>query len=160
MNQGYFSYPMPVNEPVLNYAPGSAERANLKAVLTELKNQVIDIPMYIGNKEVRTNDKRSIHPPHETAHLLGHFSAGNEKHVTLAIEAALQAKEAWENMNWESRAAIFLKAADLLTTKYRPYINGCTMLGQSKNAYQAEIDAACEFIDFLRFNVHYLKEIS
>ncbi len=159
MNQGYFSYPMPVNEPVLNYAPGSAERANLKAVLTELKNQVIDIPMYIGNKEVRTNDKRSIHPPHETAHVLGHFSAGNEKHVDLAIEAALGAKEAWENMNWESRAAIFLKAADLLATKYRPYINGCTMLGQSKNVYQAEIDAACEFIDFLRFNVHYLCEI-
>lgn len=159
MNQGYFSYPMPVNEPVLSYAPGSAERAIQKAALLELKNQVIDVPMYIGNKEVRTNNKVAIHPPHETAHVLGHFHAGNEKHVHLAIEAALEAKEAWENMNWESRAAIFLKAADLLATKYRPYINGTTMLGQSKNVYQAEIDAACEFIDFLRFNVHFLSEI-
>ncbi len=159
MNLGYFNYPMPVNEPVLNYAAGSAEKANLKAALADLKNQSIDVPMYIGNKEVRTNEKVAIHPPHETAHILGHFNAGTEKHVHLAIEAALGAKEAWENMNWESRAAIFLKAADLLATKYRPYINGTTMLGQSKNVYQAEIDAACEFIDFLRFNVHFLSEI-
>ncbi len=159
MNLGYFNYPMPVNEPVLNYAAGSAEKANLKAALADLKNQSIDIPMYIGNKEVTTNEKVAIHPPHETAHILGHFNAGSEKHVHQAIEAALAAKEAWENMNWESRAAIFLKAADLLATKYRPYINGTTMLGQSKNAYQAEIDAACEFIDFLRFNVHFLGEI-
>jgi 1-pyrroline-5-carboxylate dehydrogenase len=159
MSQGYFSYPMPVNEPVLNYAPGSVERANQKAALLDLKSQTIDIPMYIGGKEIRTNEKVAIHPPHETAHLLGHFSAGNEKHVQLAIEAALEAKEAWENMSWENRAAIFLKAADLLATKYRSYITGTTMLGQSKNAYQAEIDAACELIDFLRFNVHYLSEI-
>ena len=159
MNLGYFNYPLPVNEPVLNYAPGTAERTRLKEVLTELKSTQVDVPMYIGNKEVRTNNKVAMHPPHELAHTLGYFHAGEEKHVHLAIEAALAAKESWVNMSWESRANIFLRAADLLATKYRPYINGTTMLGQSKNAYQAEIDAACELIDFLRFNVHFLSTI-
>jgi 1-pyrroline-5-carboxylate dehydrogenase len=159
MNLGYFNYLMPVNEPVLSYAPGSAEKKRLKEVLEELKNTITDVPMYIGNKEVRTNNKIAIHPPHETSHTLGHFHAGEEKHVHLAIEAALAAKESWANMSWEGRAGIFLRAADLLATKYRPYINGCTMLGQSKNAFQAEIDAACELIDFLRFNVHFLSDI-
>ncbi len=159
MNFGYFSYPTPINEPVLNYAPNSAEKINLKKALAELKSQEIDIPMYIGNKEVRTNKKVAIHPPHETKHTLGYFSAGDESHVKQAIDAALAAKSSWENMSWENRAAIFLKAADLLATKYRGYINAATMLGQSKNAYQAEIDASCELIDFLRFNVHFLSEI-
>jgi 1-pyrroline-5-carboxylate dehydrogenase len=159
MNLGYFNYPMPVNEPVLSYAPGSAEKKKLKEVLAELKDTEVDVPMYIGNKEVRTNNKVAIHPPHEIAHTLGYFHAGEEKHVHLAIEAALAAKESWANMSWEGRAGIFLRAADLLATKYRPYINGCTMLGQSKNAFQAEIDAACELIDFLRFNVHFLSDI-
>jgi 1-pyrroline-5-carboxylate dehydrogenase len=159
MNLGYFNYPMPVNEPVLNYAPGSAERTRLKEVLAELKSTEVDVPMYIGNKEVRTNKKVAMHPPHEIAHTLGYFHAGEEKHVHLAIEAALAAKESWANMSWESRANIFLRAADLIATKYRPYMNGTTMLGQSKNAYQAEIDAACELIDFLRFNVHFLSDI-
>ncbi|HNF30698.1 MAG TPA: L-glutamate gamma-semialdehyde dehydrogenase, partial [Chitinophagaceae bacterium] len=156
---GTFSYPMPVNEPVLNYAPNSAEKIKLKATLAELKNTEIDVPMYIGNKEVRTNRKVAIRPPHEIKHILGYFHAGEEKHVHQAIEAALAAKESWANMQWETRAAIFLKAADLIATKYRSYINGTTMLGQSKNAYQAEIDSACELIDFLRFNVHFLSEI-
>ena len=159
MNYGYFNYPMPQNEPVLNYAPGSPERKKLQATLAELKKDEVDIPMYIGGKEVRTNKKHAIHPPHELSHTLGYFHAGDEKHANQAIEAALAAKESWSNTSWESRAAIFLKAADLLATKYRSYINGTTMLGQSKNAYQAEIDAACEFIDFLRFNVHFLSEI-
>ena len=159
MSIGTFSYPMPVNEPILNYAPGSAEKKRLKEVLAELKSSEIDVPMYIGGKEVRTGKKVSMHPPHETKHTLGYFHAGEEKHVQQAIEAALAAKESWENMSWENRAGIFLKAADLLATKYRPYINGTTMLGQSKNAFQAEIDAACELIDFLRFNVHFLSEI-
>jgi 1-pyrroline-5-carboxylate dehydrogenase len=159
MNIGYFSYPAPANEPVLNYAPNSPEKLRQKKVLAELKSTEVDIPMYIGNKEVRTNKKIAIHPPHETKHTLGFFHAGDEKHVKQAIDAALAAKADWENMSWENRAAIFLKAADLLATKYRPYINGCTMLGQSKNVYQAEIDAACELIDFLRFNVHFLSEI-
>ena len=159
MNYGYFNYPMPQNEPVLNYAPGSPERKKLQDTLAELKKDEVDIPMYIGGKEVRTNKKHAIHPPHELSHTLGYFHAGDEKHVNQAIEAALAARESWSNTSWESRAAIFLKAADLLATKYRSYINGTTMLGQSKNAYQAEIDAACEFIDFLRFNVHFLSEI-
>jgi 1-pyrroline-5-carboxylate dehydrogenase len=159
MSLGYFSYPMPVNEPVLQYAPGSPEKASLKKVLTELKKKEADIPMYIGGRAIRTGNKISIHPPHEKNHLLGFFHAGDEKHVHQAIDAALKAKESWSAMSWENRAGIFLKAADLLATKYRPYINGTTMLGQSKNAYQAEIDSACELIDFLRFNVHYLSEI-
>ncbi len=159
MHTGTFTYPMPVNEPVLNYAPGSAEKKRLKEVLAELKSTEVDVPMYIGNKEVRTNKKVPLHPPHQIKHTLGYFNAGEEKHVHLAIEAALAAKESWANMSWENRANIFLRAADLIATKYRPYMNGTTMLGQSKNAYQAEIDAACELIDFLRFNVHFLGEI-
>jgi 1-pyrroline-5-carboxylate dehydrogenase len=159
MNLGYFSYPMPSNEPVLSYAPNSKEKETLKKTLAELKNTEADIPMYIGSKEVRTNKKVAIHPPHEIKHTLGYFHAGEEKHVQQAIDAALAAKVLWENMSWENRAAIFLKAADLIATKYRSYMNGTTMLGQSKNAFQAEIDSACELIDFLRFNVHYLSEI-
>jgi 1-pyrroline-5-carboxylate dehydrogenase len=159
MSLGYFSYPMPVNEPVLSYAPGSAEKKRLKEVLAELKKEQIDVPMYIGSKEVRTNKKGTLHPPHEISHTLGTYSEGNEKHVQQAIDAALAAKESWANMDWETRANIFLKAADLMATKYRPYMNGTTMLGQSKNAFQAEIDAACELIDFLRFNVHFLSEV-
>jgi 1-pyrroline-5-carboxylate dehydrogenase len=159
MNLGYFNYPLPANEPVLSYAPGSKEKAALKKALAELKSEEADVPMYIGGKEVRTNKKVAMHPPHERAHVLGYFHAGEEKHMVQAIEAALAAKDAWANMSWEGRAGIFLRAADLLATKYRPYINGTTMLGQSKNAFQAEIDAACELIDFLRFNVHFLSEI-
>jgi len=159
MNQGYFSYPMPVNEPVLSYAPGSPERKRLNEVLTELKKQQPDVPMYIGGKEVRTNKKTALHPPHEIKYTLGYFNAGEEKHVQQAIEAAMSAKESWANMSWENRANIFLKAADLIATEYRPYMNGTTMLGQSKTVYQAEIDAVCELIDFLRFNVHFLSEI-
>jgi 1-pyrroline-5-carboxylate dehydrogenase len=159
MSLGYFSYPMPANEPVQQYAPGSAERAALKKALAELKKEPIDIPMYIGGKAVTTGNKVALHPPHEIAHTLGYFHHGEERHVREAIDAALTAREAWANTSWESRAHIFLKAADLLATKYRYYINGCTMLGQSKNAYQAEIDSACELIDFLRFNVHFLSEI-
>ena len=159
MSLGYFSYPIPLNEPVLNYAPGSPERTALKKVLAELKKEEIDIPMYIGAEEVRTGNKRSLHPPHEKTHTLGHYHFGDERHVRQAIDAALKVRESWENTSWEARAHIFLKAADLIASKYRPYINGTTMLGQSKTAYQAEIDSACELIDFLRFNVYFLTEI-
>lgn len=159
MHQGNFLYPLPVNEPVLNYAPGSKEKETLKAVLAKLKTEQIDIPMYINGKEVRTNKKNAIHPPHELSHVLGYFHVGEKKHVEQAVEAALAAKDSWANMAWEDRAAIFLKAADLISTKYRPYMNGTTMLGQSKNVFQAEIDSACEIIDFLRFNVHFLDQI-
>ncbi len=159
MSLGYFSYPMPQNEPVLSYAPGSPERKRLKEVLTELKRAKTDVPMYIGGKEVRTGKKVAIHPPHDIKNTLAHFHAGEEKHVQQAIDAALAARESWSNMDWETRANIFLKTADLMATKYRPYMNGTTMLGQSKNVFQAEIDSACELIDFLRFNVHFLSEI-
>ena len=159
MSLGYFHYPAPVNEPVLNYAPGSREREQLKKALKELKSIEHDIPMYIGGKEVRTGKKIALHPPHEIAHTLGHFHEGDEQHVRQAIDAALGAKAAWAGLSWENRAGIFLKAADLIATRYRPYMNGTTMLGQSKNVYQAEIDSACELIDFLRWNVHFLSEI-
>ncbi len=159
MQYGDFYYPLPANEPVLNYAPGSPEKKRLKEVLKELKATKIDVPMYIGAEEVRTNKTVEMHPPHQHKHVLGQFHTGDASHVKKAINAALKVKDKWANLSWENRANIFLKAADLLATKYRPYINGTTMLGQSKNVYQAEIDAACELIDFLRFNVHFLSEI-
>src|SRR5436190_5474555 len=159
MNFGYFTYPMPVNEPVLTYAPGTAEKEKLQKTIADLKKETIDIPMYIGDQEIRTGIKVALHPPHEIAHTLGYFHEGDESHVSQAIEASLNAKPAWARLSWENRAAIFLKAADLLATKYRFLVNATTMLGQSKNAFQAEIDSACELIDFLRFNVHFLREI-
>jgi 1-pyrroline-5-carboxylate dehydrogenase len=159
MSLGTFSYPLPANEPVLSYAPGSPERTSLKKTLTELKNAQVDVPMYIGEDEVRTGNLSAINPPHEKSFVLGHYHEGDESHVRKAIDAALEAKDAWVNMAWEDRAGIFLKAADLIATKYRYHMNGTTMLGQSKSVYQAEIDSACELIDFLRFNVHFLSEI-
>lgn len=159
MNIGSFHYPIPANEPVLNYAPGSKERELLKAKLKELKKNKVDVPMYIGADEIRTENKTPINPPHEKKHVLGYFHNGDASHVKKAINTALKAKEKWANTSWENRANIFLKAADLLATKYRAEIVATTMLGQSKNAFQGEIDAACELIDFLRFNVHYLSEI-
>ena len=159
MNTGYFSYPVPVNEPILHYSPGSAERTELLKTLSQLKSEQLDIPMYIGGEEVRTGNTESIHPPHERAHTLGHFHMGDATHVSKAIDAALAARTAWSDMSWENRANIFLRAAELIATKYRYHMNGTTMLGQSKSVYQAEIDSACELIDFLRFNVHFLSEI-
>ena len=159
MSKGIFPLSIPQNEPVLTYAPGSPERKRLKSVLSELKKLKADVPMYIGSEEVRTGRKVAMRPPHETSHLLGHFHEGDASHVKRAVDAALAARPSWAAMTWESRAKIFLKAADLIAGKYRPYMNAATMLGQSKNVYQAEIDAACELIDFLRFNVYYLSEI-
>ncbi|HRJ26641.1 MAG TPA: L-glutamate gamma-semialdehyde dehydrogenase [Fimbriimonadaceae bacterium] len=159
MSFGTPSIPLPANEPVLSYAPGSPERARQKAVLAELKSTTLDIPMIINGQEVRTGQTSPIHPPHELAHTLGQFHVGDRTYVQSAIDAALRAKADWEAMSYENRANIFLRAADLIATKYRPYMNGTTMLGQSKNVYQAEIDSACEIIDFLRFNVHFLSEI-
>ncbi|RYF89298.1 MAG: L-glutamate gamma-semialdehyde dehydrogenase [Chitinophagaceae bacterium] len=159
MQYGDFYYPLPANEPILNYAPGSAEKKHLKEALKELKNSQIDVPMYIGGEEVRTGKTAAMRPPHEHKHVLGQYHTGDASHVKKAINAALKVKDKWAALSWENRANIFLKTADLLSTKYRPYINACTMLGQSKNVMQAEIDAACELIDFLRFNVHFLSEI-
>lgn len=159
MLKGFFNVPAPVNEPVYSYAPGSTERALLKAAIAEARAEQVDIPMYIGSEEVRTSQKAPLTPPHDHKHVLGHYSQGTKEHVTQAINAALAAKEDWEKLPWEQRAAIFLKAAELIATKYRYKLNAATMLGQSKNAYQAEIDSACEIIDFLRFNVQYMSEI-
>lgn len=159
MLKGFFNVPAPVNEPVKVYAPGSSERKELQQALKDARLKQIDVPMYIGSEEVRTGKTRPMSPPHDHQHILGHFHEGDASHVEQAINAALGAKYAWENMAWEQRAAIFLKAADLLAGRYRAKINAATMLAQSKNAMQAEIDAACELIDFLRFNVKYMTEI-
>src|SRR6201996_2843652 len=159
MLKGFFTVPQPQNEPVLNYAPGSPERATLKAALDEGRSKVWEIPMYIGGKEVHEGKRLEIRPPHDHQHLLATFPEGDAATVTEAIDAALTAKADWELLPWEQRATIFLKAADLLAGPYRAKVNAATMLGQSKNAYQAEIDSACELIDFLRFNVHYMSQI-
>jgi len=156
---GVFQVPQAINEPVLDYAPGSSERKKLKSALAEARSQVLDIPMYIGGKEVRTGNTVNIFPPHDLAHQIGFYHKGERAHLEQAIEAALAARDTWERTPWEQRAAIFLKAADLLAGPYRYKINAATMLAQSKNAYQAEIDSACEMIDFLRFNVQYMTEI-
>lgn len=159
MSTGFFNIPYPKNEPILSYAPGTKERAALKKALEEGRSKVMDIPMYIGAAEVRTENKKPLSPPHDHKHILGYFYEGDKSHVTQAIDAAMAAKELWANLSWENRASIFLKAADLLAGPYRYKINAATMLGQSKNAFQAEIDSACELIDFLRFNVHFMGEI-
>lgn len=141
------------------YAPGSPERAELKKMLSEMRAVEMDIPMYIGGKEVRSENKTRISPPHDHKHTLGYFHKSSKEHVTQAIDAALAAKEKWTNLSWEHRASIFIKASELIAGPYRAKLNAATMLGQSKNAFQAEIDSACEIIDFLRFNVHYMTEI-
>ncbi|PST81612.1 1-pyrroline-5-carboxylate dehydrogenase [Pedobacter yulinensis] len=159
MTKGFFNVPEPVNEPILSYAPGTKERAALKAALAEARATQLDIPMYIGSEKVYTDNKGTVVPPHDHQHVLATYNIGSKQHIEQAIDAALAAKSAWEKMSWENRAAIFLKAADLIAGKYRYKLNAATMLGQSKNAYQAEIDSACEIIDFLRFNVSYMSEI-
>lgn len=159
MSKGFFHVPFPVNEPINSYAPGTVERKMLKEALQVARAQEVDVPMYIGGKEVRTGDRVAMRPPHDHQHVLGHYHRGNRQHVEQAIDAALAAKADWENLSWEHRASIFLKAADLIAGPYRYKLNAATMLGQSKNAYQAEIDSACEIIDFLRFNVQYMSEI-
>lgn len=159
MLKGFFNVPHAINEPVKSYLPSSVERKELKDMLADLQARQIDIPMVIGGKEIFTEQKVELRQPHKRAHVIGSFSRGNEDHVKLAIDAALSAKSAWEGMSWENRASVFLKAAELIAGPYRARLNAATMLGQSKNVYQAEIDSACEIIDFLRFNVQYMTEI-
>ncbi len=159
MSNAIYKVPAAINEAVLNYAPGSPERKALKAALAHMRSEVIDVPMYIDGKAVHTDKKGEMRPPHDHKHLLGRYSIGDATHLSAAIDAALKAKAQWASMEWEHRASIFLKAADLLAGPYRATINAATMLGQSKSAYQAEIDASCEMIDFLRFNVEYAREI-
>ena len=159
MSTGFFKVPSPKNEPINSYAPNTPQRIALQAKLVEMRNQVIDVPMYIGTEEMRTDKKLPLTPPHDHQHILGYYNEGDATHVNQAIETALVARENWANMPWENRISIFLKAAELSATKYRMDLNASTMLGQSKNAYQAEIDAACEWIDFLRFNAHFATQI-
>lgn len=159
MTKAIYKAPNALNEPVLNYAPGSIERSALKASIKKYKSQVLDIPMIIGGQEIRTDNPVSIYAPHDRKLKLGTFYLGGEIHVTQAIEAALAARSQWQKLTWDQRAAIFLKAADLVSGKYRQKLNATTILGQSKNVYQAEIDAVCEFADFLRFNVQFMTEI-
>ena len=160
MSNAIFQVPVAVNEPVRPYAPGSSEHEQLITKYKEMYNQApIDVPMYIGGKEVRTDDKRTMTPPHDHQKVLGHFNYGTQDHVNQAINAAMAAREEWASLPWEQRASIFLKAADLLAGPFRDKMNASTMLAQSKNVMQAEIDAACELIDFFKFNVQYMTQI-
>ena len=159
MTNAFFEVPIAINEPVLPYGPGAPEKKELKIALAALKAKPLNIPMRIDGKNVSTKDKVAMHPPHDHQHVLGHFSKGDAKHVKRAIDAALKAKPAWEAMPWQDRAAIFLRAADLLSGPFRARMNAATMLGQSKNVYQAEIDAVAELCDFFRYNAQYMAEI-
>ena len=160
MSNAFFKTPIAINEPVKSYAKGSEDRAGLLSCYNKMySQQPIDVPMYIGAQEIRTSNKKTMSPPHEHQKVLGHFNFGDASHVRDAIDAAMAARSAWANLPWEDRAAIFLKAADLLAGPFRNKMNAATMLAQSKNVFQSEIDAACELIDFLRFNVQYMTQI-
>ena len=160
MNKEIFKMSIPINEPILNYSPGSKEKKELKKVLNDFKSKEVDIPMYINGKEIRTDNKIKISPPHNHNHTLGYYNHGDASHVHSAIKAAMSAKKSWNALGAAKRAKIFLKAADLIAGPYRAKINATTMLGQSKNIFQAEVDAACELIDFLRFNPYYMSKIN
>ncbi|HTG65995.1 MAG TPA: aldehyde dehydrogenase family protein, partial [Flavobacterium sp.] len=159
MLKGFFKVPKAINEPVKGYAPNSPEKEAVLAAYKKMWNETIDVPLYIGNEEIRTGNTRNITPPHDHKHIVGSYHLAEKKHVENAIANALESKKAWANMAWEQRAAIFLKAAELIAGPYRARINAATMIGQSKNIHQAEIDASCELIDFLRFNVEFMTQI-
>jgi 1-pyrroline-5-carboxylate dehydrogenase len=159
MSKGFYNVPAPANEPVKSYAPGSSERKELQEMISVLRSKEVEIPMFIGGKEITSDKRLRIFPPHEIEHTLGYYYQGDESHVKMAIDAALAAREKWSGLPWQHRASIFLKAADLIAGPYRAKINAATMLGQSKNAFQAEIDAACELADFLRFGVKCMADI-
>ena len=159
MANSVFQVPYPVNEPILSYAPGSPEKEEVLAMYESLYKSKIEVPMRIGNRNVKTGDTATMHPPHDHQHLLGSYHRATKDNIKNAIETALEARKSWSQMPWESRAAIFLKAAELVAGPYRAKINAATMLAQSKTIFQAEIDASCEYIDFLRFNVQFMQEI-
>ncbi|SDH52006.1 delta-1-pyrroline-5-carboxylate dehydrogenase [Dyadobacter soli] len=159
MSIGIFNVPALKNEPVKSYAPGTPERAELKKALADARSKTIEIPQYIGSEEIYSGNKKKVSPPHDHQHILGYFHEGTKEDVAKAIDAALEARKSWATLTWEQRAAIFLKAAELIAGPYRAEMNAATMLGQSKNAYQAEIDSACEIIDFLRLNVNFMRDI-
>ncbi|WP_025742905.1 L-glutamate gamma-semialdehyde dehydrogenase [Aquimarina pacifica] len=159
MGKGFFQVPAAINEPVKSYAPGTSEREEVLATYASMYNSTIDIPLYINGEEIKTGDTAVMTPPHDHQHVLGTYHKAEKQHIEKAIETALEARKKWANLNWEERAAVFLKAAELIAGPYRSKINAATMLAQSKNIFQAEIDAACEFIDFLRFNVEFMTKI-
>ncbi|MEH6658475.1 L-glutamate gamma-semialdehyde dehydrogenase [Leeuwenhoekiella marinoflava] len=159
MSKGFFEVPVAINEPVKSYAPGTPEREEVLKTYKELYNSTIDVPLYINGEKVETGNTRTMSPPHDHRHALGTYQLAEKSNIEDAISGALEARKKWSQMPWEHRAAIFLKAAELIQGPYRAKINAATMLAQSKNIYQAEIDSACELIDFLRFNVQYMSEI-
>ncbi len=159
MSNAFFKIPEPINDPVRSYEPGSPDRALLKETLANMQAQEIEVPLFIGGQEIKTGNVAEMRAPHDHSIKLGVYHKAGEKEVNMAIEAALDARSGWAAMPWEHRASIILKAADLLTAAWRPVINGATMLGQSKTVYQAEIDAACEIVDFWRFNAFYMTQI-
>ena len=159
MGKGFFEVPMAINEPIKSYAPGTPERAEVLKQYKEYFEGILEIPLYIGSDEITTASAHTMSPPHDHKHILGKYYLAEKSHVILAIENALKSREAWASLAWEQRASIFLKAADLIAGPYRAKINAATMLAQSKTIHQAEIDAACELIDFLRFNVSYMSQI-
>ncbi|WP_127846805.1 L-glutamate gamma-semialdehyde dehydrogenase [Psychroflexus aestuariivivens] len=159
MGKGYFQVPSAINEPIKSYAPGSPERESIEKKYKEIYNQKAEIPLYIGSEEIKTGHTKSIRPPHDHQHEVGIYHNAEEKHVDQAIDTALEARKKWAKLPWEQRAAVFLKAADLISGPYRDRMNATTMIGQSKTVFQAEIDSACEICDFLRFNVEYMTEI-
>jgi 1-pyrroline-5-carboxylate dehydrogenase len=159
MLKGFFNVPKAVNEPVKSYAPNSPEKAAVLAAYKTMWNTKIDVPLYIGSEEIRTGNTRNMTAPHDHKHIVGTYHLAEKAHIEKAIANALEAKTKWANMAWEQRAAIFLKAAELIAGPYRAKINAATMIAQSKNIFQAEIDASCELIDFLRFNVEFMTQI-
>ena len=159
MLKGFFNVPKAVNEPVKSYAPNSPEKAAVLAAYKEMWNTKIDVPLYIGSEEIRTGNTRTMSAPHDHKHIVGTYHLAEKAHIEKAIANALESKKAWANMAWEQRAAIFLKAAELIAGPYRAKINAATMIAQSKNIFQAEIDASCELIDFLRYNVEFMTQI-
>ena len=159
MSKGVFNVPVATNEPVKSYESGSAEREELLSTYQAMYNSTIDVPLYIGGETIHTSEKINMVPPHDHQHVLGQYSMATAEHVNMAIDAALKAREEWAAMPWYQRVAIFLKAADLLAGPFRAKINAATMLAQSKNVFQAEIDAACELIDFFKFNAEYVTQL-
>ncbi|QLE01865.1 L-glutamate gamma-semialdehyde dehydrogenase [Galbibacter sp. BG1] len=159
MGKGFFHVPTAINEPVRSYAPGSKERETVLKQYDEFYNSKVEIPLYIGSEEIKTGNTKPLSPPHDHKHIIGEYHLAEKSHIEKAIASNLEAREKWANLTWEQRAAVFLKAADLIAGPYRDKINAATMMAQSKNIHQAEIDSACELIDFLKFNIEYMSKI-
>ena len=159
MGKGFFKVPVAKNEPVLSYAPGTKERENVLSAYKSMYNSKVEVPLYINGAYIKSGVTQTMSPPHDHQHIVGTYHTANKSHVEQAISTALEARKTWAELPWEQRAGIFLRAAELIAGPYRAKINAATMMAQSKTVHQAEIDAACEFIDFLRFNVQFMTEI-